>query len=241
MSQGPRTKLLVRTATGAGRAGVLLLMLAALAVPARVEAQAPAGGRVKVLFLGDDGHHEPTTRAKLVLPVLAHNGIELFYTDEPSDLNPEELSQYHALVLYNNHPEVTRPQLNALLGFVESGGGLVVVHCASASFQNSEEFIRLVGAAFKSHGTGTFSTVRLEPNHPVMRGIPEFESWDETYIHTKHNPDRTVLAVRRDGEHDEPWTWVRDYGEGRVFYTAWGHDERTWGNDGFQRDRKSVV
>lgn len=235
MSQGPRTKLLVRTATGAGRAGVLLLMLAALAVPARVEAQAPAGGRVKVLFLGDDGHHEPTTRAKLVLPVLAHNGIELFYTDEPSDLNPEELSQYHALVLYNNHPEVTRPQLNALLGFVESGGGLVVVHCASASFQNSEEFIRLVGAAFKSHGTGTFSTVRLEPNHPVMRGIPEFESWDETYIHTKHNPDRTVLAVRRDGEHDEPWTWVRDYGEGRVFYTAWGHDERTWGNDGFQR------
>ncbi|MFP6693664.1 MAG: PVC-type heme-binding CxxCH protein, partial [Pirellulales bacterium] len=32
----------------------------------------------------------------------------------------------------------------------------------------------------------------------------------------------------------EPWTWVRTHGKGRVFYTAWGHDQRTWGNAGFQ-------
>ena len=27
---------------------------------------------------------------------------------------------------------------------------------------------------------------------------------------------------------------MRTQGKGRVFYTAWGHDERTWGNPGFQ-------
>ena len=32
----------------------------------------------------------------------------------------------------------------------------------------------------------------------------------------------------------EPWTWVRTQGKGRVFYTAWGHDQRTWSNPGFQ-------
>ncbi|MCH8830364.1 MAG: ThuA domain-containing protein, partial [Planctomycetes bacterium] len=32
----------------------------------------------------------------------------------------------------------------------------------------------------------------------------------------------------------EPWTWVRTHGKGRVFYTTWGHDHRTWGNAGFQ-------
>jgi len=201
--------------------------------PAR--AQAPAGGRVKALFLGDNGHHQPYQRAKEILPVLASRGVDVFYTDEPSDLNSAELNQYHALILYNNHSMVTQPQLNALLSFVEKGGGLVVLHCASASFQNSETFIRLVGGAFKSHGTGTFRTVVLESNHPVMRGVPDFESWDETYIHTKHNPNRTVLAVRREGGHDEPWTWVRTYGQGRVFYTAWGHDRRTWSNEGFQK------
>lgn len=192
--------------------------------------------RLRVLFLGDNGHHRPTQRAQELLPALARNGIDLFYSSERDDLNRAELARYHALILYNNHPTVSRPQLNALLGFVENGGGLVVLHCAAASFQNSEEFIRLVGAAFKSHGTGTFSAVRVAPDHPAIRGVPPFETWDETYVHTKHNPvDRTVLEVRRENGHDEPWTWVRTYGKGRVFYTAWGHDQRTWGNAGFQQ------
>jgi hypothetical protein len=210
-------------------------LVGALALPAAAPAQAPAGGRVQVLFLGDEGHHRPYERAKEILPVLAYNGIDLFYTDDPDDLDPAVLDRYHALVFYNNQPTISDVQLAALTGFLEDGGGLVVLHCASASFQNSEEFIRLIGAAFKSHGTGTFSATRVQPDHPVLRGVPAFEAWDETYVHTKHNPDRTVLEVRRQDGHEEPWTWVRDYGDGRVFYTAWGHDERTWGTEGFQQ------
>ncbi len=222
------------------RAGATVALL--MALPAGLVAQGQPQGaarpaeRLRVLFLGDDGHHNPTKRAQQLLPPLARNGIDLFYTAERDDLNDEELDRYHTLVLYNNHASISRDQLAALLRFVQDGGGLVVLHCASASFQNSEEFIRLVGGAFKSHGTGTFSAVRTAPDHPILRGVPAFESWDETYIHTKHNPvNRTVLEVRRENGHDEPWTWVRTYGKGRVFYTAWGHDHRTWGNAGFQQ------
>ncbi len=68
-----------------------------------------------------------------------------------------------------------------------------------------------------------------------MKGFHGFESWDETYVHTKHNDkDRTVLEYREEQGRKEPWTWVRTQGKGRVFYTAWGHDERTWGHPGFQ-------
>jgi len=45
--------------------------------------------------------------------------------------------------------------------------------------------------------------------------------------------NRTVLEYRVEGKVKEPWTWVRTQGKGRVFYTAWGHDQRTWGNPGF--------
>ncbi|MGL4551871.1 MAG: PVC-type heme-binding CxxCH protein, partial [Gemmataceae bacterium] len=73
-----------------------------------------------------------------------------------------------------------------------------------------------------------------EPAHPIMQGFRGFESYDETYLHTKHNPkDRTVLEYRVEGKLREPWTWTRTHGKGRVFYTAWGHDHRTWGNPGF--------
>jgi putative membrane-bound dehydrogenase-like protein len=213
-------------------AALLLLGL----LPASVSAQSGPPARLRVLFLGDNGHHQPTRRAKELLPVLAGAGIDLFYTDRREDLNDAELDRYHVVMLYNNHLTVSEPQIGALLGFVADGGGLVVLHCASASFQNSEAFIRLVGAAFKSHGTGTFGAVRVGAGHPAIQGVPAFESWDETYVHAKHNPvNRTVLEVRRENGHDEPWTWVRSHGKGRVFYTAWGHDHRTWGNPGFQR------
>ncbi len=43
-----------------------------------------------------------------------------------------------------------------------------------------------------------------------------------------------MLEYRQEGDRKEPWTWVRTHGKGRVFYTAWGHDQRTWGNPGFQ-------
>jgi putative membrane-bound dehydrogenase-like protein len=216
-------------------AAALLLALLPATVQAQTAAQ-PRVERLRVLFLGDNGHHRPTQRAKDILPVLAKEGIDLFYTDDRADLNDAELDRYHAVMLYNNHLTVSRPQITALLEFVADGGGLVVLHCASASFQNSEEFIRLVGGAFKSHGTGTFSPVRVAPSHPAIAGVPALESWDETYVHTKHNPvNRTVLEVRRENGHDEPWTWVRAYGQGRVFYTASGHDERTWSQPGFQR------
>ena len=43
-----------------------------------------------------------------------------------------------------------------------------------------------------------------------------------------------MLEWRQEGDRKEPWTWVRTHGDGRVFYTAWGHDQRTWGNAGFQ-------
>jgi putative membrane-bound dehydrogenase-like protein len=221
---------------GAGKALLLALIMTSGCAP-------PDGGmtrvadtdRLKVLFLGDDGHHRPAARARGAMPVLAANGIDLFYTESAEDLSPSVLERYDALILYNNQSTVSTSQLNALLDFVDSGHGLVVLHSASASFQNSETFIRLVGASFKSHGYGTFQAVRVAGDHPAIAGVPSFESWDETYIHAKHNPvDRTVLEVRREGDHDEPWTWVREYGAGRVFYTAWGHDERTWENEGFQ-------
>ena len=69
-----------------------------------------------------------------------------------------------------------------------------------------------------------------------MKGFGGFASWDETYVHHKHNEkDRIVLEQRVEGKFAEPWTWVRTHGKGRVFYTAWGHDARTWSHAGLSQ------
>ncbi len=68
-----------------------------------------------------------------------------------------------------------------------------------------------------------------------MRGVKSFESWDETYVHNELSDDRRVLMVRAHEGGYEPWTWVRQQGKGRVYYTASGHDERTWKLAGLSR------
>ena len=121
-----------------------------------------------------------------------------------------------------------------MLDFVSSGGGFAPLHCASYCFLNSPKYIELVGGQFTSHGTGVFKEMIIKTEHPVMKGLSPIESWDETYVHEKQNSDRSVLAERRDAGRAEPYTWVREHGKGRVFYTAWGHDQRTWTNANFQ-------
>ena len=186
---------------------------------------------LKLLFLGDTGHHKPAERFRQLQPVLAGRGIDLVYTEKLEALDAKTLAPYDGLILYANHTKITPEQEEALLDFVAGGKGFIPLHCASACFGNSAKYIDLVGAQFQKHGTGTFRTTVAAPDHPVMKGFKSFESWDETYQHSKHNEkDRTVLELRD----TEPWTWVRTHGKGRVFYTAWGHDERTWGHAGFQ-------
>ncbi|NNE01210.1 MAG: glycosyl hydrolase, partial [Pirellulaceae bacterium] len=192
-------------------------------------------GNLDVLFLGDNGHHQPRPRFDQIQPVMAARGIRLVYTDKMSDLNADNLATYDALLVFANIDEIAPDQERALLDYVSGGGGFVPLHCATYCFRNSDAVVALMGAQFKRHGTGVFRTTIENTDHPVMRGFGGFESWDETYVHHLHNEkNRTVLSYRVDSEGREPWTWVRTHGDGRVFYTAWGHDERTWGNAGFQ-------
>ena len=211
-----------------------LSFVAAIVVGWLTVSAGAADAPLTVLFLGDPGHHKPAERFAQLKPVLATRGIDLVYTENLADLDPTVLGAHDALVVYANIESITPAQEAAIVDYVRGGKGLVPLHSASFCFKNSPVWIDMVGAQFQKHGTGEFSTVIVAPEHPVMKGFGGFASWDETYVHTKHNErGRTVLEERREGDDREPWTWVRTEGNGRVFYTAWGHDQRTWSNPGF--------
>ncbi len=210
-----------------------LLPLLAVLAASPAFAQAPA--KLKLLFLGDTAGHQPATRFKILQPAFAEKNIDLTYTEKLDDLNAKNLAGYDGLMIYANQTKITPEQEKALVDYVESGKGFIPVHCASYCFLNSPKYVELVGAQFRSHGTGTFKTDVVKPDHAIMKDFKSFSSWDETYVHAKHNEkDRTVLEVRTDGDLKEPWTWVRTPGKARIFYTAWGHDDRTWKHPGFQ-------
>ena len=204
--------------------------------------QGAAPKRISVLYLGHNSkHHDSATYAPMLRDALAPHAIDITYTADPNDLNAATLAKYDALMIYANHTKITPEQEIALLDFVAGGKGFLPIHSASFCFQNSPAYIALVGAQFQKHGTGDFTAEIVKPDHVVMAGIQPFQAWDETYVHAKHNPDRTVLMERVDAAGREPWTWVRTHGKGRVFYTASGHDARVWSHPTFHHLMRNAV
>ena len=192
--------------------------------------------RIEILFLGHDSdHHNSASFLPMLASALSREGINFTYTENPEDLNSENLAYYDGLMIYANHEEIAPGQERALLDFVKDGKAFIPVHSASFCFQNSPEYIQLVGGQFQKHDTGTFVADIVAREHPAMQSLDTFSTWDETYVHHKLSDDRTVLMERVEGNHREPWTWVKEHGKGRVFYTAYGHDERSWGNPGFHK------
>ena len=207
---------------------------------------APAAGRpIRVLFLGMDQErpHHPARMYPYLAAPFARLGMQLTYAATPEEaLDAKRLSYFDALMIYGNQTALTPAQETALLAFVEGGKGLIALHSASAMFTSSDKYTSLVGGQFLRHGTGEFTAEIVQPAHEVMRGLQPFQTWDETYVHTKHNPaGRTVLMERVDAQGREPWTWVRTQGQGRIFYTAYGHDERTWGKAEFRKLVENAV
>ena len=205
--------------------------------PSTTASAATNARRGEVLFLGNVGkHHDSGKYAPWLAISLFKEGINLTYTTDLADLNAESLSHYDGLVIYANHDYLAPEQEQAMREFVESGKGLIPLHSASGCFKNSDWYIKTIGGQFKSHGTGPITATIVDKKHPVMQGVPAFTtSWDETYVHQNLNPDMTVLTTRKEGDRNEPYTWVRNQGKGRVFYTAYGHNDSTWTNPGFEK------
>jgi putative membrane-bound dehydrogenase-like protein len=186
---------------------------------------------LKVLFLGDNGPHQPAERLRTFSPAMMNRGIQIVYTEDSGALTLDILEHYDALLVYANIDAIAPEHENALLDYVIRGSGVVALHSASDSFRNSERWTQLLGARLQRHDPVTsFGTRIVAPTHRIVQGFTAFESADEPYVHSNHNDrGRTLLEVRE----SEPHTWTRTEGKGRVFYTAWGHDERTWSNPGF--------
>jgi uncharacterized protein len=200
--------------------------------------------RIEVLFLGDNGHHKPMDRASQIMAALGSKGINFTYTDQLEDINNNYLSKFDAILVYANWDEINKTAERAILNFVASGKGILPIHCASYCFRNSPEYVKMVGGQFWRHTVDTVQATILKSYDPLMRGVAPIKSFDETYLHTQLQADNNVLMVReikpdqykdKPSQKTEPYTWTRKYGQGNVFYTAYGHDENTWSNTNFHQ------
>jgi hypothetical protein len=164
--------------------------------------------------------------------------------------NSENLKKYDAILL-NNTTHMQFPkveQQNAFLDFVMNGKGLAGIHAASDNFGRHPECRAIVGGEFGGHpwnAGGTWAFKLDDPEHVLNKAFEGKGFWhtDEIYQYQPATYQGTkvlrvlvsldmgqeeVSKLINDGPREVPVSWLRKAGEGRVFYTNFGHREDTF-------------
>jgi type 1 glutamine amidotransferase len=136
--------------------------------------------------------------------------------------------RYAAMIIYLHRQHISREALDALIRFVERGGGLLALHSASASFKREKEYRNLLGGRFVSHGPVMNIRIEPEPGGEKLFGVTKpFTIRDELYVHEYGDDVSVRFSTMHEGK-KEPVAWIREFGQGRVCYLAPGHRGATF-------------
>lgn len=167
--------------------------------------------------------------------------------EDASILESPALSKYDIILVNADRrdPEFkfTLDQQKALVAAVKAGKGYVSIHGGdNAAPDWIDDFREMLGGVF-SHDTqggklpdgkvkkGTYTIKIADTNHPVTKGLSDFELKDEIYyfLQLRENVKPLITTDYADGTW--PLAWTREFGKGRIFHSVLGHRDFGPGKD----------
>ena len=202
-----------------------------------LERVAPARNKRVLIVTGDDyaGHDWRATAPELAALLREDDRLEVSITECPAFYGSPLLRHYDATVLhFKNYEErlpLGRECWDGVTDHVAAGNGLVLVHFGCGAFQDWDGFVNLAGRvwnpALRAHDPHGAFTVRIaDEEHPVTRGMTDFEITDELYTCLDGDAPITVLcdAVSVVDNETYPMAFIVENTGGRVFHSVLGHD-----------------
>jgi type 1 glutamine amidotransferase len=195
-----------------------------------------------VLVIGDDhlDFHRLEEKGPLFRAIFADDAVDPTITSDRGELAGPRLAGYDVVLDYTTVPPVDH--VEDLRDFVRNGGGYVGIHSATdvtyGVDEPAEEVASLIGGRFHTHPEqSTIGVHILDRAHPITDDLEDFEVFDEPYdvsleddaeVHVLAEMDHPVLG-------STPVAWVREDGDGRVYYCSLGHTDETFEDPAFQR------
>jgi type 1 glutamine amidotransferase len=203
----------------------------------------------KTLAIIGDSPHEPGHLEAGLAPVFEAAGLAVRFAVDFRALSKETLAQVRLLILLrdgNSWPEgpdrPTRPwmtieQERAVVEFVERGGAFLALHNSTGLYPEKGPYLELLGGTYEGHGPLERFRVRVaDADHPVTRGVEEYEIADEQHTPRPDTSHVHVILRSISAEGVEAAAgWVREVGKGRVCYLANGHTRDALGHPMFRR------
>jgi type 1 glutamine amidotransferase len=191
----------------------------------------------------------------LIGSIAKRRGWSVFHTESGAAFTPENLARVSVAVWHQVSGDVLDDaQKAALRGWIEAGGGWVGIHGAGGDGEYAWDWYRdvLLGAQFIGHPMGPqFQAAKLvveDRTHPATRELPESFLHDEewysfdqsvrakgyrvlaTVDESTYEPRLRFLGADKDLRMgpDHPVIWSHCVGRGRAFYSALGHQAKSY-------------
>jgi type 1 glutamine amidotransferase len=228
---------------GAALSSVLFFPLCALSdSPKRVLYMTHSAGYV---------HDSIPTSCAVMQELATRSGkFEVLCSEDLSLIVADSLQNFDIVYFFTSGElELSDRQKADLLAFVRDGKGFGGVHSATDTLYAWQEYGDLIGAYFNGHPWVQEVSINTEdlvdpivsalaPSFRIVDEIYQFRDFSRDRVHVLMSLDTTSVdltapqVAREDG--DFPLAWRRNYGQGRVFYTALGHFSETWLDQRFQ-------
>lgn len=218
--------------------GSSLLLVTALTLLAQEGSKQAAPAPIRVLSVTgiDSNAHPWKERSAAVSRALdADKRLSVRVVEDPEFLTRGEAADYDVFVLHFRDatplPRAAEICKN-LVRLVEQGKGLVLIHGASGAFPKQADYRNLIGRTWGSkYGhdpRGPFTVRILDREHPITRGLSDFQADDELYFGLAGDRPVEVLATAKSKKtgNEEPVAFVFTHGRGRVFSLVLGHDAK---------------
>lgn len=219
---------------------------------------APAAARaekIKALLITGANNHKWQETSEVLKSVLEEDGkVSVDIADDPEApvlSDAKKLASYDVIILnFNRGKRWTPDRETNFLSYVREGGGLVVYHAADNAFSGWDEYDKLVGGTWRSKGTsfpdrgtfhpkyGPFEVKVVDATHEITSGIESFTTTDEMYSNLKLQDNIHVLAQGAFEGKPQPLLFVSEYGKGKMFQTALGHDVNAMKTPQFRQSLK---
>ena len=188
-----------------------------------------------LIVWGGWDRHEPKSCAELFAEELTARGFKVELSNSLASFEDAAALKNHSLIV----PMWTMGTLSAnqektLVAAVMAGTGLAGFHGGMGdAFRGSIEYQWMVGGQFVAHPDNIkdYTVNIVNRADPITEGINDFEVHSEQY-YMLVDPRNEVLATTVAQSASAPWTngvvvpciWKKVHGEGRVFYSALGHE-----------------
>jgi type 1 glutamine amidotransferase len=197
--------------------------------------------------------HDVIPLSREILTQLGRNSgaFEVTATEDIAEFSADNLQRYAAVMFYTSGElPMSGDQKAALLNFVRSGRGFLGVHSATDTFYTWPDYLDLVGGYFNGHPWHQAVTIEVvDPGDPMVDflgsslriedEIYQISDFDYLGSNVLLRLDPSSVDLGKSGVHRRfygwPLAWTRLYGEGRVFYTALGHEPSVWQDARYQR------